>query len=60
MVYGVHNNWILSNKLFVASLGGEVGIVHFVQSDADIQWLLSDKATHAPYIPVFSTEYFQG
>ncbi|XP_032234875.2 nicastrin [Nematostella vectensis] len=42
-----------------STIGGHVGVLHFVQSQDDVDWLLN-KGKHAPYIPILTSEMFKG
>ena len=42
---------------FVAKRKGNVGVVHYIDSDESFDWLLT-KGKHSPYIPLFTAEYF--
>ena len=36
---------------------GNQGVLHFVDSDEDLNWLI-DKGKHAPYIPLLNSSMF--
>ncbi|XP_031564484.1 nicastrin-like [Actinia tenebrosa] len=42
---------------FSASMGGHVGVVHLIQSQDDIDWLIK-YGDHSPYIPLFTSTMF--
>jgi len=39
-------------------MGGHVGVVHYIQSQKDFDWLVEHHDDHAPYIPLFTSEMF--
>lgn len=45
------------NAEFVASRGGNVGTLHYVENDVDLEWLLIN-GTHQPYIALLNIAMF--
>lgn len=42
---------------FIASRKGNVGVVHYIDSEESFNWLLHE-GKHDPYVPLFTAEYF--
>ncbi|XP_020902624.1 nicastrin [Exaiptasia diaphana] len=62
-VLSIHPCVILTNATHqigcTSSLGGHVGVVHYIQSQDDVDWLIKHNDDHAPYIPLFTSEMFK-
>ena len=48
----------LGNFSFVsASMSGNVGVLHLIEKQSDLEWLLR-KGPHDPYVPLLSSDMF--
>ena len=47
----------LSLDLFLAKMKGNVGVIHLVQNETDIDWIVSH-GKFSPYIPLLTAEMF--
>ena len=43
---------------YLASSAGDVGVVHFIDSDESLKWLI-DVGPHAPYVVMLPPEFFK-
>lgn len=43
--------------LYLASANGDVGILHWINAQSDIDWVIRDAPSH-PFIPVVPVEHF--
>lgn len=40
-----------------ASMSGHVGVLHYIKSEADVDWIIKN-GSHAPYVPLFRSDLF--
>ena len=56
-VFCIHFLLFIYCDYFLAERGGNVGILHYIEDDAEVEWLIQN-GIHKPYVVMMSPKTF--